>query len=39
MAAFERRPMTLEHLLNFNDELIGLIRAGLPLDLGLHQLG
>ena len=38
MATVNRQSLKLEDLLAFNDELAGVIRAGLPLDLGLRQI-
>ena len=34
----KQRPAKLDDLLALNDEIAGLIRAGLPLELGLRQL-
>lgn len=38
MATQNHSPLKLEALLAFNDELAGVVRAGLPLDLGLRQI-
>ncbi len=38
MALMKPRPATLDDLLALNDEIAGLIRAGLPLELGLRQV-
>ncbi len=31
--------ITLEELVAFNDEIVALVRAGVPLELGLAELG
>lgn len=33
------QPIKLEHLMALNDEIAALVRAGVPLELGLRQIG
>ena len=33
------KPIKLEHLMALNDEIAALVRAGVPLELGLRQIG
>ncbi|MSR57207.1 MAG: hypothetical protein EXS05_06005 [Planctomycetaceae bacterium] len=39
MPATSLKPVTLEQLVALNDEIAGLVRAGVPLELGLRGIG
>ena len=39
MSAIVRRSVTLDQWIALNDEIAALVRAGVPLEMGLHELG
>ena len=39
MSSDAKRPVTLEEMIALNDEIVSLVRAGVPLELGLREMG